>query len=51
MIAAELRQELHKADFVSDTIDASNRKEQGHDGSIAPLPFHKKGIGNGGGFL
>ena len=45
MIAAELRQELHKADFVSDTIDASNRKEQGHDGSIAPCPFTRRASG------
>jgi len=29
MIAAELRQELDKANFVSLTIDASNRNEQG----------------------
>ena len=30
MIAAELCQELDKENFVSVTIDASNRKEQGH---------------------
>jgi len=29
MIAAELRQDLDKVNFVSVTIDASNRKEQG----------------------
>jgi len=29
MIAAELQQELDKLNFVSFTVDASNRKEQG----------------------
>jgi len=41
MIAAELRQELDKENFVSLTIDASNRKEQGRQtaGTLAPWSF------------
>jgi len=38
MIAAELRHELDKANFVSVTIDASNRKEQGRRRAKALLP-------------
>jgi len=38
MIAAELRQELDRVNFVSLTIDSSNRKEQGRRraGTLAP---------------
>ena len=57
MIAAELRHELDKANFVSVTIDASNRKEQGRRRAKALLPwpfvrratempFYKSTIGN-----
>jgi len=56
MIAAELRQDLDKVNFVSVTIDASNRKEQGRRRvwtcrGQCPLHFHKRGNGGGGAFL
>jgi len=53
MLVAELRQELHKVNFVSLTVDASNRKEQGH-WRAGTLPFALSeggGKGGGGGFL
>jgi len=60
MIAAELHQELGKANFVSVTIDASTRKsrdagERRHDGVLlvwpfvrgaTEMPFYKSIIGN-----
>jgi len=56
MIAAELRQESDKTNFVSVAIDASNKKKQGrrragHDRGIASLHFCKRGNRSGGAFL
>jgi len=45
MIAAELRQDLDKVNCVSVTIDASNRKERGHDGGNAPCTFIRGAMG------
>ena len=55
MIAAELRQELDKANFIYLTIDALKSKEQRagtlESGNIGLLTFHSGGNEGGGAFL